>query len=1287
MNYDVFLYDRVAGTRTLVSHSSSSLTTAANSNSFGGLISADGNFVAFGSHGTDLVPNQSGSNTIQNVFLYDRATGKNTLVSHSSASASTSGNDDSFFGSISSDGRFVDFTSKATNLVNGQVDSNNTDDVFLFDRLSGGITLVSHASGSVITTGNDVCDLPIISADGSFIAYASLATNLVAGQNGMANSANVFLYDRSTGATTLVSRKNGTVNTTGNGESFPEAISGDGNTIAFQSFATDLVPGFMDGNGLSGDLFTFNRTSGTTTLVTHIPGSSSASANNKTADFCAISANGRFLAYSSLATNLVASQNDQNNANDVFLYDLSTQINTLVSHASGSNNNTANSSSTFVGTAISADGSFIAYESLATNLIPGQNDADNAYNSFLYNRTTGANSLVSHSSASITTTGIPGLSNAAGISADGSFLAFTSLATNLVSGVQDLNNQNDVFLYSKVADTNSLISVRNPSLRTPSASSEPSESSDGRYVAFASTGQQLPGQVFLRDRTTGITTLVSHSSLGADFVGNADSDHPAISADGRFVAFASKATNLVANQTDTNAATDIFLYDRTTGTISLASHIPASMTTTGDHASFSPVFSGDDSFVVFVSNATNLVTGQNKTAAVPDIYLYNRATGQITLVDHVAGLQMVPDGGANSTSPVMSADGKFIAFQSLSRDLSPNQNTNGLPNVFLYDRVADTITLLSHSEAPNPPNLTANDFSGNPTISADGTFIAFESAATDLISPIVEGNAQLPDIFLYNRLTGTLTLVSHISSSLNTTGNNASENPILSSDGSSIAFTSMATDLVAGQTDANNGNDVFLYNRLTGSVQLVSHTSASAAATGDGASTNPVLSADGSAVVFQSLATNLVPGQSDSNAATDVFRYDRATGAIRLMSRNRFVSTTTGDSASDSAVISGDGSTVAFTSSAEDLLPGDFKGQTHVFVFTASPDDLAGRVQQSGQWWIAQSTGSSFTNALWTTWNPAATWVDTLTGDFNGDGKADIIARDLSSGNWWIGLSTGSGFSVNLWTTWSSAVTWVDVQVGDLNGDGRADIIGRVLQTGDWWVSLSNGSNVLSTTLWTNWSPAVTWVDVRIGDLNADGKADVIGRVLQSGQWWASLSNGSTALSTSLWATWSTAVTWVDVRIGDLNGDGKADIIGRVLQSGQWWAGLSNGSTALSTSLWATWSPAVTWVDVRIGDLDGDGKADIIGRVLQSGQWWVSLSAGSTSSSTTLWATWSPAVTWADVQIGDFNGDGLADITGRDLASGNWWTGLSNGSAFTTSKWASWSTAVTWVDVRAGQVA
>jgi hypothetical protein len=346
--------------------------------------------------------------------------------------------------------------------------------------------------------------------------------------------------------------------------------------------------------------------------------------------------------------------------------------------------------------------------------------------------------------------------------------------------------------------------------------------------------------------------------------------------------------------------------------------------------------------------------------------------------------------------------------------------------------------------------------------------------------------------------------------------------------------------------------------------------------------------------------------------------------------------------------------------------------------------DLVGRVGQNGQWWVGHSDGSSaFSNKLFATWSPAVTWVDVHTGDFTGDGRDDIVGRDLASGNWWVGVSNGSSFVTTLWGHWSPAVTWVDVQVGDFTGDGKLDIAGRVLQTGQWWLAQSTGSSFINS-LWSVWSPAVTWVDVKVGDFNGDGKADITGRVLQSGQWWTGVSTGS-SFTTSLWDTWSTALTWVDVNVGDFNGDGKADITGRVLQSGQWWTGLSTGSS-FTTTLWDTWSTAVTWVDVKVADFNGDGMADIIGRTLQGGQWWVGQSTGS-SFRNSLWATWLTAVTWVDVQVGDFNGDGKADITGRVLQNGQWWTGTSTGSSFNTSLWTTWSPAVTWVDVHVGEYA
>jgi autotransporter-associated beta strand protein len=193
---------------------------------------------------------------------------------------------------------------------------------------------------------------------------------------------------------------------------------------------------------------------------------------------------------------------------------------------------------------------------------------------------------------------------------------------------------------------------------------------------------------------------------------------------------------------------------------------------------------------------------------------------------------------------------------------------------------------------------------------------------------------------------------------------------------------------------------------------------------------------------------------------------------------------------------------------------------------------------------------------------------------------------------------------------------------------------------------------------------------------------DIAGRVSQNGQWWVGVSNGSTAFNSNPWAVWNPKVTWVDDLTGDFNADGRTDIASRDLQTGNWWVGISNGS-GFTTALWTNWNPSVIWVDVQVGDFLGNGMTDIIGRVQQTGQWWVAQSNGS-GFTNSLWATWNPMVTWVDVKVGDFNGDGKSDITGRYLQAGSWWTGISNGSTFTTGMWGVWNPNVTWVDVNVG---
>jgi hypothetical protein len=211
-----------------------------------------------------------------------------------------------------------------------------------------------------------------------------------------------------------------------------------------------------------------------------------------------------------------------------------------------------------------------------------------------------------------------------------------------------------------------------------------------------------------------------------------------------------------------------------------------------------------------------------------------------------------------------------------------------------------------------------------------------------------------------------------------------------------------------------------------------------------------------------------------------------------------------------------------------DVRVGNFSGHAN------GMDDIAGRVLQSGDWWVGVSNGTSFTNQFWTHWYAGVTWVDVLAGNFSGhpNGTDDIAGRVLQSGDWWVAQSSGSSFTNSLWTIWDPNVSWVDVKVGDFNGDGKADIIGRVASSGDWWVAKSTGSS-FTNSFWAHWYSGATWVDVQVGDFNGDGSADIAGRNLADGAWWVGLSNGSTAFNTTLWDFWSTGVTWVDVHSGD----------------------------------------------------------------------------------------------------------------------------------------------------------
>ena len=325
-------------------------------------------------------------------------------------------------------------------------------------------------------------------------------------------------------------------------------------------------------------------------------------------------------------------------------------------------------------------------------------------------------------------------------------MAFQSVASNLVSG--DTNGTDDIFLYDTVANTTRRVSVGTGGIQGNSYSSSPSISADGRYVAFGSASNNLvsgdtnnTGDIFLYDTVANSTRRVSVGTDGTQ--GNSYSYSPSISGDGRYVAFGSAASNLVSGD-NTKPTEHIFLYDTVANSTRRVSVSTGG--TQGNSYSYSPSISGDGRYVAFGSAASNLVSGD--TNSTGDVFLYDTvATTTRRVSVGTSGTQ----GNNESRSPSISADGRYVAFQSYASNLVSG-DTNDTPDIFVYDTVANTTRRVSVDSNGTQSNQVSYLYRDAPSISADGSRVAFRSDATNLVSGDTN-NAS--DIFLYDRTSGT----------------------------------------------------------------------------------------------------------------------------------------------------------------------------------------------------------------------------------------------------------------------------------------------------------------------------------------------------------------------------------------------------------------------------------------------------------------------------------------------------------------------------------------------------
>ena len=435
------------------------------------------------------------------------------------------------------------------------------------------------------------------------------------------------------------------------------------------------------------------------------------------------------------------------------------------------------------------------------------------------------------SNVSVDSTGEHGNQNswAPQLSGDGRFVAFISEADNLVAN--DTNGQMDVFVHDRLSGVTERVSIDSLGNEGNDGSVSPAISQNGQIVAFVSLASNLVpndtngvSDVFVHDRTTGETTRVNVSNEGEEANGESflAGWDVSISADGRFVAFHSGATNLVPN--DTNQYSDIFLHDRQTGITTRVS-----VDSQGEEANFdslAPAISGNGNVITFRSLADNLVEGDSNNTE--DVFVHDRVSGITTRASvSSTGEEAIGEFLPIFEPPAISADGRYVVFHSPWINLVPGVAESG--RVYLHDRQTGTTELVSR----NSQGQESNGFDQVPAISADGRFVTFSSSGTNLVSFPVSG---FTNVYLRDRDTGQTSLVNFNDQGVPGTGSiSPAFGMAISANGQMVAFESEASDLVS--PDTNNVFDIFVSER-DGSVNPTRSLSVSFEGNGNGTITS-----------------------------------------------------------------------------------------------------------------------------------------------------------------------------------------------------------------------------------------------------------------------------------------------------------------------------------------------------------------------------------------------------------------------------------------------------------------
>jgi len=985
--------------------SKNSVGNPANQWSIEGAISADGRYVVFSSDATDIVvPDTNG---FTDIFLQDVQTGTTIKINNGLSGAEANGLSDTV--DISADGLFVVFESEASNLIANDI--NGVKDVFVYDVTTTAITRVNQSTTGTAANQGAWSGSTSISDNGQYIVFNSHATNLVANDtNGMQD---VFRHDRSTGETIRISVS--TAGVEGNETTYVQDISPDGQQVVFWSRASNLVA--ADTNDVA-DVFLKDLQTGEVTLISVDSNEQQAVGPDLNLSYRgAISDDGQFVVFTSTATNLVP--NDTNggpnayDGADVFVRDLIAGTTTLISaNLSGVVESSGSSS---VNNIFSGNGRFAPFFTNAQNLTTDTTNPNNFYIAYLRDLSLSQTELVSKPRPAYINSGH---AQPRAISDDGSVLLYGSNDPTIVAN--DANGTWDLFLALRDTDNDGLGDVDEALLGTQVFI--PDSDGDG----FVDGDEVIQG---------------SNPSLSSSIPENTQ---PVITLLG------SSTVNITQGLTYTDAGATAFDAEDSDITASIRSNIniptiagPSLVhtDTPGTYVVTYDVWDSGNLRAAQVTRTVNVVANNAPVISLIGDPVINIVLGD-TYTDIDARAAVIAtdfeDDDATLTSNIvvggLPIDTSILGRHTVTYDVTDSNGgiaTQVTQTVVVNDKAGWAFKLISKKPSGDP----GNGYSTNGVVSDDGRYVVFQSTSTDLVTDDSNG---FQDIFLYDTQADTTSLISR--NSIGEPANAASFLPWISADGGFVGYTSTATDLVLDDTNAQL--DAFLYDITLNETTRISVDSSGIESDG-GSFTFKAMSNDGRYLVFESAATNLVVG--DGNDIADIFRHDILTGETVRVSINSFGEEANG--ASQYAFdLSSDGNLVLFYSEATNLISTDTNNCPDLFVRNV----------------IAETTSrvSLGTGGL----EPTGTQCGSISGDFSADGR--YLAFESGADNLFPDDNDNSS-DIFLRDTFTNTTTLISINAAGDQGDA-IDSYPIVSGDGQYVAIYSNSSNLTMDALSIN---------------------------------------------------------------------------------------------------------------------------------------------------------------------------------------------------------------------------